>query len=459
MEINLRQKLSQQQKMVLTQKMQQSIKILQMPINELRDYIYKEFEENPVLDLKKDFIEKKENNNENLKEYDYKEIVKYFEFDNYGSQSYENYEDAVSPFNFISEKKSLKIFLHEQISESSNDEIIGEIAHYLVENLDHRGYLEIDIEEISKELNIDIVTVEKALGFFQNLEPCGIGARDIKECICIQLRHLNIDNDILFDIVENYLEDIAENRYKNIAKNYKISEKEVQKYSDIIKKLEPKPSRGFFTGEDVKFIMPDAEIKEFNGEFYIIMNDRLLPKLTINNMYKTIIANNDKNNVTRYVQDKIDNALFLIKSIEQRKKTLRKVLEKIIIKQKPFLKHGTSYIKPMTLKEISEEIGMHESTVSRAIKNKYVLTSFGTIKIRDLFITGLTRDNAEEEVSVVQIKNKIKELIDLEDRKKPMSDQVISKILNEQNMNISRRTVAKYREAMGIKASSKRKRI
>lgn len=451
--------LTQEQKMILTQKMQQSIKILQMPVNELRDYIDNQFAENPVLDVEDNFLYSTENSNENLKEYDYKEMVKYLEFDNYGSQSYESYEDKVSPFNFISEKKSLKEYLHEQVSESNADKLIKKITDYLIESLDNRGYLEITIEEISEELNLGCELVEEGLNLLQNMEPYGIGARDINECLKLQLIHLNMKNEILFGIIDKYLGDIAENRYKNIAKEYDISEREAQRYSDIIKKLEPKPSRGFFTGEDVKFIMPDAEIKEIEGQFYVIMNDNLLPKLSINNLYNNILNNNEKSKEAKYVKEKLDNAMLLIKSIEDRQSTLTKVLECIVKRQKEFLKHGTSYIVPMSLKEIAEEIKVHESTISRAIKDKFVLTSYGTIKVRDLFITGIINNDLGEDVSIIKIKNRIKEIISSEDKSKPFSDQKISEILNKENVNISRRTVAKYREGIGIKSSSKRKRL
>ena len=452
--------LTQEQKLVLTQEMQLSIKVLQLSVNDLREYINNEFAENPILDIKEDITNSQVDSTKDLSQYDYKEMIKYFEFDNYGAQSYGNYDDEeVSPFNFISEKKSLKEFLHEQIMEVERDKYLKEIADYIVECLDHRGYLEISIEDIAKELNIEVELVEEALEVVHTLEPYGIGARNLKECLTLQLINLGLIDDKLEKMVEDHLEDIGDSKYALIGKDLGISPREAQRYSDVIKKLEPKPSRGFYTGEEVKFIIPDAEIRNIQGEFFIIMNDRIIPKLFINNTYKEVINKDEKSQTNDYVKDKLNKAMFLIKSIEQRRSTLYKVLEKIIEKQKEFFKKGMNYLKPMTLKEIAEEIEMHESTVSRAIKDKYILTSFGTVKIKDLFVTGIVSKNSNEDIAVVQIKNRIKELIDKEDKKKPLSDQFISDRLNEEGIKISRRTVAKYREELLIKSSSKRKRV
>ena len=452
--------LTQEQKLILTHEMQLSIKVLQMSVNELREYINNEFTENPILDIKENSSNSSEEKKPELDKYDYKEMIKYLEFDNYGAQSYGNYDDEeISPFNFISEKKSLKEYLYEQINEIENNELIISIAQYIVESLDHRGYLEISTEEIAKELDIDIALVEEALEVVQDLEPYGIGARDLKECLKIQLINLGLIDDNLEKIVDDHLEDLANGKYAGIAKVLEISPREAQRYGDVIRKLEPKPSRGFYTGEDTKFIIPDAEIRNIQGEFHIIMNDGVLPKLSVNNMYKQVLNSDSDKNTTEYVKEKMNKAIFIVKSIEQRRSTLYKVLEKIVEKQSEFLLKGINYLKPMTLKEIAEDINMHESTVSRAIKDKYILTSFGTIRIKNLFVSKLSVGKNDEDVAVTSIKSKIKEIIDKENKQKPLSDQAICDSLNKEKVNISRRTVAKYREELGIQSSSKRKRI
>ncbi|MBL4932546.1 RNA polymerase factor sigma-54 [Clostridium paridis] len=455
--MNFNMTLTQEQKLVMTQQMQLSVKLLQMSSNELLEYINKEYAENPVIDAnyEKDLEEVKMQD-----KYDYKEMIKYFEFDNYGNQSFGSYDqDEVSPFTFISTEKTLKDFLLEQIMELSIDEFQRTICKYIIESLDARGYLDISLEDILEELNISQEVGEEALELVQSLEPTGIGARNLIECLEIQLTKRGYGNEKLYTIVEEHLEDIAENRYAQIAKALNVTPKEAQEYGDIIKTLEPKPSRGFYTGEEVKFIIPDATIRKIDGEYFIIMNEGVLPKLSINPMYKEIL-NGSKDNLARdYVKQKINGAMFLIKSIEQRKSTLYRVLEKILEKQKEYFDKGENYLKPMTLKEISEALDVHESTVSRAIRDKFILIDRGTIKIKDLFTTGIAGDNGEEDINTIKIKNEIKKLVDSESKEKPLSDQNICNELNNNGFNISRRTVAKYREEMGIKSSSKRKRF
>lgn len=457
MNMNFNMTLTQEQKLVMTQQMQLSVKLLQMSSNELLEYINKEYAENPVIDAnyEKDLEEVKMQD-----KYDYKEMIKYFEFDNYGNQSFGSYDqDEVSPFTFISTEKTLKDFLLEQIMELSIDEFQRTICKYIIESLDARGYLDISLEDILEELNISQEVGEEALELVQSLEPTGIGARNLIECLEIQLTKRGYGNEKLYTIVEEHLEDIAENRYAQIAKALNVTPKEAQEYGDIIKTLEPKPSRGFYTGEEVKFIIPDATIRKIDGEYFIIMNEGVLPKLSINPMYKEIL-NGSKDNLARdYVKQKINGAMFLIKSIEQRKSTLYRVLEKILEKQKEYFDKGENYLKPMTLKEISEALDVHESTVSRAIRDKFILIDRGTIKIKDLFTTGIAGDNGEEDINTIKIKNEIKKLVDSESKEKPLSDQNICNELNNNGFNISRRTVAKYREEMGIKSSSKRKRF
>jgi len=464
MNLDYRMKMTQEQRLILTQNMQQSIKLLQMSLHDLREYIDNEYSENPVLEVNEETIsyDDAQANEEMQTEdrYDHKKIVEELYSDNYKDRSEKSYSgEDISPLNFIEKKISLKDYLQEQLVEVNIDQYMLTICKYIVESLDNRGYLEISIEELAEELSISKEVIEKALKLVQSLEPYGIGARNIKECLLIQSSKLNILDDIIEKIILNHLENIAENKYELVGKDLNISPREAQRYGDLIKKLEPKPSRGFYTGEEVNYIIPDAEIKNIDGEFFILMNESVLPRLMINKTYKDVLQNNQDLKTNAYVKDKINQALFLIKSIEQRKNTLHKVLECVINKQKDFFKFGKQYIKPLTLKEVAEIIEVHDSTVSRAIKDKYVLTSYGTIKIKNLFANGLSSNNNDDDMATIKIKNEIKRIIDEENKGKPLSDQIISSILGDTNMNISRRTVAKYREELGIKASSMRKRL
>ncbi|MDU2827216.1 MAG: RNA polymerase factor sigma-54 [Clostridium perfringens] len=459
MDFNLN--LTQEQKLIMTQQMQLSIKLLQMSTYDLREYIEKEFSENPVLEAQYEDTKEVSKEQDRL---EYKELVKYLESDNYGSQSYGEYdEEGISPFTFISKPESLTDYLEGQILELPIDEYMRSVCSYMVECLDQKGYLDIKKEELMGELECSEETFNRALIVLHNLEPAGIGARDLKECLEIQLERKGEYDPIVKDIIYNHLDDLADNKYQVIAKDLGITPKKAQDYGDLIKTLEPKPSRGFYTGDEVGFIIPDAEIRKIDGEFLILMKDGVLPMLSVNPLYKDILkdSTNDKE-ATEYVKEKIDKAMFLIKSIEQRKSTLHKVLQKILEKQKDYFEKGEKYLKPMTLKEIAEKLEMHESTISRAIRDKYILTSMGTIKIKDLFVNSISnkeKSHGEEDVTVINIKKALEEVIKEEDKRKPLSDQAISEILKEKGMAISRRTVAKYREELGIKSSSKRKRF
>lgn len=463
MKLDYSMNMTQEQRLILTQNMQQSIKLLQMSLHDLREYIDKEYSENPVLEVNEEIPSYEDTPNgeqmSNDDRYDYKKMIEELYSDDYKEKLESNYsgEETASPLNFIEKKISLKDYLQEQLVEINIDKYTLSICKYIVESLDYRGYLEIPIKELAEELNVSEEVVEKALKVVQTLEPYGIGARNIQECLIIQSIKLNILDNIIETIILNHLQNIAENKYEAVGKALGISPREAQRYGDLIKKLEPKPSRGFYTGEEVNYIIPDAEIKNIDGEFFIIMNEGVLPKLMINKTYKNVLQNNGDSETNAYVKDKINQAMFLIKSIEQRKNTLYKVLECLVDRQKEFFKYGKSHIKPLTLKEVAEIIKVHESTVSRAVKEKYVLTSFGTIKIKDLFASGVNSN--DDDMATIKIKNEIKKIVSEENKGKPFSDQAISDILAEKNMNISRRTVAKYREELGIKSSSMRKRL
>ena len=457
MKLDFNLNLSQEQKLIMTQQMQLSIKLLQMSAYDLREYIDKEFSENPMIEGNFDMVQEEITCQDKI---NYKEMIKYLEFDNYGSQNYSDYgNNEVSPFNFISEKHSLKEYLYEQLCELNENELVKNIARYIIENLDDRGYLTMSLSDMSKEIHIEIEILEQALEIIQEFEPNGIGARDLKECLKIQLINQGLLDEEIKLIIDEYLDLIADNKFTLIAKKLKISPKKAQDYGDIIKSLEPKPARGFFTGDEVNFIIPDACIRKIDREYFVIMNDNILPKLSISNVYKKTLLNGGDKKTEEYIKEKLNSAMFLIKSIEQRRSTLVKVLEAIVRRQGEYFDKGEKYLKPMTLKEIADELGIHESTVSRAIKDKYVLTSIGTIKVKNMFKSGITSNKNGEDTTVINIKNQIEILVSNENKKKPLSDQIICDELNKKGLNISRRTVAKYREELGIKSSSKRKRI
>ena len=455
MNINFGLNLIQEQKLIMTQEMQLSVKLLQMSSYELGQFVDKEMQENPVLEEKQI-----ENNKNDVK--DFKEIIKYLDHDDYKGKNHgvKIEKEEISPFYYIAQEKSLKDYLKEQIGLIAGETTILNICKYMVENLDAKGYLSVNLSDICSEMAITRENAENALEILQSLDPQGIGARDLKECLRIQLYNLGNDDENIHKIVDDYLELLSENKYADIAKLLKVTTSKIQKYADIIKNLEPKPSRGFYTGETVKYITPDAYINKIDDQYFISMNEDVLPKLNINSLYKEIIKDEKDVEAVEYVKEKLNSAMFLIKSIEQRKNTVYRVLEEILSVQREYFDIGEEYLKPMTLRIIASNLEMHESTISRAIREKYVSVNNGKIiKIKDLFTNGIASAVGGDDISTINIKTSIREMVNNEEKKKPLSDQIICNRLNAEGMNISRRTVAKYREELAIKSSSKRKRF
>lgn len=446
--------LSQQQRLSLTQEMKLSISILAMPIIELKEYIDGELENNPLLE---ESVQENLDSEEEKSSVDNEAFLKHMEFDRYDDGRFEKINDnenEISPFQFISEQKSLKDFLREQLLEFSSDEIV-EVCEYMIDSLDNRGYLTISIDEISKELNLSIESAERSLKLLQSLEPDGIGARDLKECLIIQLRRKEIDDKALFKIVNGYLEPLSENKYNIISKELGINIKQVQEYGKVIKSLNPIPASGFYTGEKEQYVIPEAFIRKIGDQYVIIMNDKILPNLYVSEEYRNIIKTHRDRNASEYLKERLSSAAFLIRSIEQRKKTLYRILEKLLELQLEYFEYGESYLKPMALKDIGYALDIHESTVSRAIKDKYISTDRGMIRLKDMFTTRIETGN--EDTSAKSVKIRIKEIVEREDKGKTLSDQDISLVLEREGIFISRRTVAKYREEMGIFSSNRRK--
>lgn len=451
MKFDLNVSYKQQQKLVMTQQMKMAINILQMASYDLREYIDKEYEENPIIECqyKEENIHYEEGEN-SLKEKSSEE--------QYGQSKKE-----IRNENIVSIKEqTLKEFLYEQMREINLTTEMQKVIAYMIECLDERGYLKENVRYIAKVLSIKVETVQSSLEVLQGFEPIGIAAKDIKQCLKLQVKALKCisakEQKNLYKIIDNCLIEIAEGKVEELASKTKIKVKDVEKYIDIIKKLEPKPAGGFYIGDEIKYIIPDAEIKKENGQYTVVMNDGILPKISINKELAESMAIRDKR-LASYIKENTLKASMLIKSIEERKKTILRILEKILIKQEEFFASGENHLKPMTIKEISEELHLHESTVSRAIKDKYIRTSYGTFRIKDLFQTvKFTEQSKETTVGQEYIKRLIKEMIEKEDKTSPVSDQEISDRLLKNTLNISRRTVAKYREQMGISSSNKRKK-
>jgi RNA polymerase sigma-54 factor len=332
-----------------------------------------------------------------------------------------------------------------------------EICEYIIQSLDDNGYLTLTIEEIAETFKIDPVIVENVLRIIQSFEPAGVGARNLSECLAIQCRLAGVKNENIYRVINEFLGDLADNRYPLIAKQLGITSQEVQEICDFLKTLEPKPGR-MYANIDNRYVIPDVVVRKMGDEYYIIPNDRNTPRLTIRKDYQKMLSSEEQNeDAVKFLNDKFNSAMWLIKSIEQRMQTIYKVVDMIVQKQRCFFEFGKKYLKPMTLKEIADEIGVHESTVSRATNGKYMETPMGTFELKYFFSSGVSDDSGDG-IASASIKNYIRDIIDEENARKPLSDDRIARELAVRGIRISRRTVAKYREDMRIPASSKRKR-
>ena len=422
--------LNQQQKLMISNQVTASLKILQMPVQQLKEYIEQEAEDNIAIDIMED----------------------YQSYSNqYGFTS--NREEEASPLLFIAEKQSFKEYLRIQIIEEVKDRKMQRLCLYLIEGLDDKGFFMDDISSIAMAKAISEEYVHKGIEIIQGLEPLGVGTKNTKECLALQIYKKNPkDQSTLIALIDNHLEDIAANRYNKISDELKISLTKVHETIGFIKTLEPIPSRGFYTGEDIAYITPDAWIEKKDIGYEIILNERHLPKVFINPTYAKMFKDEVDTETREYLQAHIAKATSLIKDISNRGATLQRIIEAIIEYQKEYFNKNSSYPKPMTLGDIAHMVGFHESTISRAVQDKHICIENTIIKLRDLFAQGGTGDITAEEV-----KDKIRVMIEEEDKKKPLSDQYICEKVKELGIEISRRTVAKYRQEMGVDSSTQRK--
>ena len=317
--------------------------------------------------------------------------------------------------------------------------------------------MQLPVEDIAFQSGQDFDLVESALRRIQELDPPGVGARDLSECLLLQLRFHAQGDSMAAAIVRDHLALLEGRRYDKIAKELGVSIDEVVAASNVIAALEPKPGRNFGEG-DVRYITPDVFVQKVGDEYVVTLNDEGLPRLRVSSYYRQVLGATGGGEAKRYIQEKMRSAAWLIKSIQQRQHTLFKVTSSIVKFQREFLDQGISHLKPLVLKDVATDIGMHESTVSRATANKYAHTSQGIFELKFFFTSSLKSGDGAE-VSAESVKDRIKAIIGTEDPRRPFSDQHIAKVLAGEKVDIARRTVAKYREAMGILPSSKRRQV
>ena len=450
--------LEQQQKLMMTPELRQAIAILQMSTIELSEYIEQELQENPFLEVK----EPEENNEAEqvTPETDNKieEMVEYFN-DRDIEYTPTNREESPSLENFLTKRPSLYEHLEFQLHLSSTEEHDLVIGNYLIGSIDRTGYLCVDLNEVAANLKVPIEKVEEVLTMIQSFHPHGVGARDLSECLLLQLSYYNKEDSIATRIIKDHMEDLAKSKLNKIAQALSISVNEVQDVCDLIRTLDPKPGLQYSGYDEVKYIMPDVFVEKVEGEYVVIVNDLNFPRLIVNNVYKRILHQTDNfsQDAKKYLEDKMGSAIWLIRSIEQRRMTLYKVARSIVDIQTEFLDKGVEYMKPLNLRKVAEAVDVHESTVSRATTNKYIQTPQGLFELKYFFSTGV-ESYGSSKVSSKSIKYMLEEIISAEDSSKPLSDEAISKLLKQKGIRISRRTVAKYRQEMRIPSTMARKR-
>ncbi len=449
MAIDLNQHITieQRQELVMTPDLIQSIKILKCNLIELEDYVTEQLKENPVLEQEVPVWEIHLRNNSGEK---------------YGPGNYKTGENDNTDYsfeNYVSEKESLEEHLLMQLEVSVKSKDVLRTGEYLIESLDENGYLTVTLKSVAEVLNIELKQVKKTLGIIQTFEPYGVGARNLAECLMIQLRQVGLLDSDYIALLKYHMDDFSANRLMKISKAMKIPVEKVQQMADVLRHLEPKPGRQYSKHNDQQYIIPEIVVEEEGGTLKAVFQQNYTPQLMISSYYEAVLNEHGEDpDVMKYIKTKIESANRLIKSIEKRRQTISTVAQTIVDHQQEFFRKGDKALKPLTLKMIADKSGMHESTVSRAVNGKYLQCRMGVFELKYFLSSGLKDKREGREVSSNSIKAYIKEMIRQEDSKHPVSDQKMADMLNEKGICIARRTVAKYRESLNIPASSMRKR-
>jgi len=454
----------------LTQKMIQAIKMLQLTRMELVQTIHAELETNPVLEEMpadsesqkslEELIERqgeKPEPRDGSDPVDWVTYIRKTEEDGYAGGYRSDDSDDEEYEKPLVEAETLYDHLIWQVGVSALDDPTRELCALVIGNLNEDGYLTASLDDIARENDVEPERLAEALKLVQDLDPSGVGARDLKECLLIQLRQLGAGDSLESEIVKNHLEDVAKGNLKKIAKELGATEAEVTDAVSHIVQLEPKPGRPFARGES-EDIVPDVYVYKIDDDFVIQLNEDGLPKLRISSYYRRLLtkSQSDSPKVKDFLKDKLRSAAWIINMIRQRQRTIYRVTESILKFQRDFFEKGVQHMKPMVLRDVADDIGMHESTISRATRGKWVHTPWGLFEFKFFFNSGLRSSYGA--IAAVAVKNRIRQILANEDASKPHSDQEISNILAREGIKISRRTVTKYREIMGVLPAAQRKR-
>lgn len=459
------QHLSLQQTQVLAPQLQQSLQILQAPMLELRNLVQQEMQTNPTLEEEhpEPTTEERDREREEFAD-EFEKLAKLDEewrdymaqTGSYSGRSQEDEERRQFFFDSIVGHETLQQHLLEQVS---SGDIPGEdrrTAELIIGNIDDRGFLQSMPEEIAKNTGIDQEDLERILAIIQTFHPVGVGARDLRDCLLIQLRRLGKEQSLEYKIVANFLEDLGKKRFPEIARRLGTTVDQIQRCANFIATLDPKPGQ-IFAPDPNNYVLPDVSVEKIGGDYTISLNGDQIPHLRISNTYKDLMAQDGNGNeVKDYIRDKIRSGKFLIKSIHQRQQTISNISHEIVKRQQEFMEKGSAALKPMTMVQVAEAVGVHETTVSRAISGKYMATPQGVYEMKYFFTPGY-QTAAGETLSNTSVKEAIADLVKNEDPKQPLSDKEIVEILSERGIPIARRTVAKYRNELNILPSNMRK--
>jgi RNA polymerase sigma-54 factor len=466
------------QKLILTPQLQQAIKLLQLPQLELSQILNQELIENPFLEESIDEINLEELTPEERASIEIEEMQEdteaplerliNFTVDEYFEERGSDGRDlgyftpgSVTPPSFeqfLTRGSDIYDHLLWQLRLSNESEEIRKVGEVIIGNIDENGYLRTSIEEIVEEAKTDMETAEKALRLVQSFDPPGVSARNIAECLLLQLRMLNLQNTLVEKIIINNMDELEKKKYTRLAQQYNLPLKDIMVAVKIIEGLEPKPGRNL-SSTNINYIVPDVYVVKTAEGYQIILNDEGLPRLRINNLYKKFIQqkNTFQKEDKQFLVEKLRSAVGLLKGLEQRNRTIYRVTESILNLQKEFFDEGVEYLKPLTLKNVASRLNMHESTVSRVTSNKYLSCIHGTFSFRFFFSTAL--HGGREDVSATSVKKIIKKIVTEEDPGKPLSDQRIVEMLKQSGIMVARRTIAKYREELKIPSHTQRKRF
>lgn len=472
MDMKLSMKLSQ--RLIMTPMLQQAIKLLPMTRMELVTAIRAELEENPFLEeaaVEED--EKEAETPEEAPVFEHEAAVvpaeenkakeemdwdSYFQEEVYERGTGYDYKERPSLENTLRNNESLHDHLSWQLNAGVTDPRLNEIGQIIISDIDDDGYYKTDLAETAEQAGATVEEVKSVLEIIKGFDPTGVGAVDVKECLGLQAAALEPDDPVIRDVIEGHLDDLRENNYAKIAKELGVDVERLQEVVAFIRCLDPAPGKAFNT-ESAHYVLPDIYLVKMDDDYQVLLNDDGVPKLKINPYYRNILKAREgvQASTKEFVENKFRAAEWLVKSIEQRRQTMLKVGRSLVKFQRGFLDHGITHLKPLVLKDVAEDIGMHESTISRVTRNKYIHTPQGIFELK-FFFHGGVNSYLGSMISSVRVKDMIKKIVMEENPKKPVTDDHIVRMLETQDVRIARRTVTKYRKELKVPPASKRRR-